>query len=65
LAPGFIETDLNRDFLASEPAGNRQARALAAHRPDLDGAPLLASDAGRWMTGSIIVVDGGHAVGAL
>jgi NAD(P)-dependent dehydrogenase (short-subunit alcohol dehydrogenase family) len=69
LAPGFIETDLNRDFLASE-AGQAIVKRVPLRRigqpADLDGALLLlASDAGRWMTGSIIVVDGGHAVGAL
>jgi NAD(P)-dependent dehydrogenase (short-subunit alcohol dehydrogenase family) len=64
LAPGYIETDLNRDFFASDPG-----KALIARIPqrrlgrpeDLDGALLLlASDASAYMTGSAIVVDGGH-----
>jgi NAD(P)-dependent dehydrogenase (short-subunit alcohol dehydrogenase family) len=69
LAPGYIATDLNREFLASD-AGKAIIRRVPLRRPgepeDLDGALLLlASDAGRWMTGGIIVVDGGHALGAL
>ena len=64
IAPGYIETDLNRDFFASNPG-----KALIARIPqrrlgqigDLDGALLLlASDASAYMTGSSIVVDGGH-----
>lgn len=69
LAPGYIATELNRDFLASE-AGQAIVKRVPLRRfgqaADLDGALLLlASDAGRWMTGSVIVVDGGHGVGAL
>ena len=64
IAPGYIETDLNRDFFASD-----LGKALVARIPqrrlgqigDLDGALLLlASDASAYMTGSSIVVDGGH-----
>jgi NAD(P)-dependent dehydrogenase (short-subunit alcohol dehydrogenase family) len=63
LAPGYIETEINRDFLASE-AGERLRRQIPQRRfgapEDLDGALLLlASDASRYMTGSIIVIDGG------
>ena len=66
IAPGYVETDLNRDFLAS-PAGEAMARRVPMRRfgrpDDLDGALLLlASDAGRYMTGATIVVDGGHGV---
>src|SRR3546814_12717042 len=59
LAPGYVETNLNRDFFASE-----QGRALVKRIPqrrlgnpqDLDGALLLlASDASLYMTGSSIV----------
>lgn len=63
LAPGYIATEINRDFLATEP-GQRMLKKIPQRRfgvpEDLDGALLLlASDASRYMTGSIIVVDGG------
>jgi NAD(P)-dependent dehydrogenase (short-subunit alcohol dehydrogenase family) len=69
LAPGYIETDLNRAFW-STPAGRRLIDRIPQRRigqpRDLDGALLLlASDAGAFMTGSVIVVDGGHAVATL
>ena len=64
LAPGYVETDLNRDFLHS-PAGETMVKRVPLRRfgapADLDGALLLlASDAGRYVTGTTIVVDGGH-----
>jgi NAD(P)-dependent dehydrogenase (short-subunit alcohol dehydrogenase family) len=63
LAPGYIETEINRAFLATE-AGERMRQRIPQRRfgapEDLDGALLLlASDASRYMTGSIVVVDGG------
>jgi len=69
LCPGYIETDLNRDFFATEP-GLALIKRIPQRRlgapSDLDGALLLlASDAGRYMTGSSIVVDGGHLVSSL
>lgn len=69
LAPGYIETDLNRDFFASE-AGQRliariPQRQLGQMR-DLDGPfLLLCSDQSRYMTGAVIAVDGGHLVSGL
>jgi NAD(P)-dependent dehydrogenase (short-subunit alcohol dehydrogenase family) len=67
LAPGYVETDLNRDFLRG-PAGQAMAKRVPLRRfgdaADLDGALLLlVSDAGRYMTGSVVVVDGGHSLG--
>lgn len=64
LAPGYIVTDMNRDFLESTAAagliGNIPQRA-AGKPGDLDGALLLLAAAGdSFMTGSTVVVDGGH-----
>ena len=66
LAPGYIETDLNREFLRS-PAGESMVKRVPMRRfgtpDDLDGSlMLLVSDAGRYMTGTTIVVDGGHGL---
>ncbi len=69
LAPGYLRTDLNARFFAGE-AG----RALIARVPqrrlgephELDGPLLLlASDAGSFMTGAVIPVDGGHLINSL
>ncbi len=69
LAPGYIETDLNREFFASE-AGLALIKRIPQRRlgqaSDLDGALLLlASEAARYMTGSTLVVDGGHLQSSL
>jgi NAD(P)-dependent dehydrogenase (short-subunit alcohol dehydrogenase family) len=66
IAPGYVETELNREFLHS-PAGEAMVKRIALRRfgtpADLDGAMLLLlSDAGAYMTGSTIVVDGGHGL---
>ena len=63
LAPGYIVTEINREFLATED-GERMKKRIPQRRfgtpEDLDGALLLlASEASRYMTGSIIVLDGG------
>jgi len=69
LCPGYIVTDINRDFLNSEP-GDRLRRRIPQRRfgraCDLDGPLLLlASDAGRYMTGAVVAADGGHLVSGL
>ncbi|WP_086471135.1 SDR family NAD(P)-dependent oxidoreductase [Devosia lucknowensis] len=69
LCPGYIETDLNRDFFATED-GQALIRRIPQRRlgqpDDLDGALLLlCSDAGRYITGAALAVDGGHLVSSL
>lgn len=69
LAPGYIVTEINQDFFATD-AGQAVIKRIPLRRTgepsDLDGALLLlASDAGSFMTGSIVVVDGGHVVNSL
>jgi len=66
IAPGWFVTDLNRDYLTSE-VGDRLRREIPTGRfgqdGDLDGALLLlASDAGRYIAGTTLVVDGGQMV---
>jgi 3-oxoacyl-[acyl-carrier protein] reductase len=63
LAPGYIDTDMNHDVWAT-PAGEKLAKRIPQRRigseADLDGAILLlASKASRYMTGSVVTVDGG------
>jgi 3-oxoacyl-[acyl-carrier protein] reductase len=62
LAPGFIVTDINREFLAGRADMTRHIPiGRFGEEGDLDGAfLLLASDAGRFMAGAVIVVDGGQ-----
>jgi NAD(P)-dependent dehydrogenase (short-subunit alcohol dehydrogenase family) len=69
IAPGYIETEINQGFFATD-AGQAVVKRIPVRRigypSDLDGALLLlASDAGSFMTGSIVVVDGGHVVNSL
>jgi len=64
IAPGYIETEINRGFFATE-SGQRMIARIPQRRigkpEELDGALLLlASDASAYMTGSVIAVDGGH-----
>jgi 3-oxoacyl-[acyl-carrier protein] reductase len=66
IAPGWFVTEINRDYLASE-EGRKLTRDIPVGRfgrdGDLDGALLLlASDAGRFIAGATIVVDGGQMV---
>ena len=64
LAPGYISTEINEAFMKTE-ASQAMIKRIPMRRfgeaHELS-APLLllASDAGSYMTGSTIVVDGGH-----
>lgn len=69
LAPGYIETSINREFFASD-AGQALIKRIPQRRigeaGELDAALLLlASDAGSYATGSVVVVDGGQLVNTL
>jgi 3-oxoacyl-[acyl-carrier protein] reductase len=66
IAPGWFVTDLNRDFLMSD-KGAALKREIPVGRfgedGDLDGVLLLlASNAGRYITGATYVVDGGQTI---
>lgn len=69
IEPGYVETDLNRDFFQTN-AGKDMIKRIPQRQlgqiQDLLGPLcLLASDASRYMTGSVIAVDGGHLVSSL
>ena len=66
IAPGWFVTEINDTYLESE-AGSALKRDIPMGRfgneGDLDGALLLlVSDAGAYMAGATIVVDGGQVV---
>ena len=63
LAPGYISTEMNSDFLVSDDGQKLLSKVpmvRAGQLKELDGPLLLlASDAGSYMTGSVVSVDGG------
>jgi NAD(P)-dependent dehydrogenase (short-subunit alcohol dehydrogenase family) len=66
IAPGWFVTEINRDYLTSE-AGSKLTRDIPVGRfgrdGDLDGTLLLlASEAGAYITGATVVVDGGQMI---
>lgn len=69
IAPGYFDTDLNRDFWNSDP-GKAMLKRIPQRKlgrlENLDGPLLLlASGASAYMTGSVITVDGGHLLSTL
>lgn len=63
IAPGWIVTEINRDYLAGPGAAMKRQIPMGRFGDvgDLDGPLLLlVSDAGRYMTGATIVADGGQ-----
>lgn len=64
IAPGFFATEINEEYLK---ANTELTRSIPAGRlgetRDLEGVLLLlVSDAGRFMAGTTVVVDGGQSV---
>lgn len=69
LCPGYIETDINQAFFATLP-GEALIKRIPQRRlgrmQELDGPLLLlCSDAGSYITGATLAVDGGHLVSTL
>jgi NAD(P)-dependent dehydrogenase (short-subunit alcohol dehydrogenase family) len=70
LAPGWFKTNQNRALYEMPGWVDYLCERIPLGRPgspdDLDGALLLlASDAGRYITGQTLLVDGGISIGAL
>jgi len=69
LAPGYFVTEINQAEFeqgASERVRKQVPMARVGEMPEIDGPLLLlASDAGSYMTGSILAVDGGHLCNSL
>jgi len=69
IAPGYMETDINREYLKSDDARKTIRNVPMRRVGDLDELTgpllLLASDASAYMTGAVLAVDGGHLVSSL
>lgn len=69
LAPGYFITEINQDQFdqgAGELLKQRVPLGRVGELPEIGGPLLLlASDAGGYMTGSVVAVDGGHVCNSL
>ncbi|PTR23690.1 enoyl-ACP reductase-like protein [Pseudomonas sp. GV085] len=70
LAPGYFKTEMNEAFFDSDKGINYIRELIPMRRlgelHELEGPfLLLASDAGAFMTGSVMAVDGGQLVSSL
>jgi len=69
IAPGYFETEINDTFLNSNEGESMRKRIpmrrFGEHEELSGPLLLLASEAGSFMTGATIVVDGGHMWGSL
>ncbi len=66
IAPGYIITEINRDFLTGH-SGDKMRMGVPMRKfgeeSDLDGPLLLlAGEGSRLMTGTVLTVDGGHVL---
>ena len=65
IAPGLIDTDMTRDLAAAKDALlDRIPLGRIGETSDIAGVALfLASESARYITGAVIPVDGGLAMG--
>ena len=69
LSPGYMRTDINKEFLDSE-SGKEFIKRVPMRRygtaDEMTGPVLLlVSDAGSYITGTTLIVDGGHLLSTL